>query len=183
VRATFSPVALQGYDDEVGVWLRLEGARDLRQGVATGETEDAVRRQHAWEQSSGGQGRHAACNCRVVHSRRCDVNAFELETIRKLALEGRLARSGGSHRDGDDALTPRLGQQPGYLRHRGADERRDLRLPLLLQVVQVGDPPQQLALLVNAVGSLDPHPQSGGRIEPLWTACKFLQQAAMVNVG
>ena len=51
--------------------------------------------------------------------------------------------------DGHDALPSRLGQQPRDLGHRGADQVGDLRLALLLEVVELGHPAQQLVLLVG----------------------------------
>ena len=51
--------------------------------------------------------------------------------------------------DGDDALAAGFGQQARDLGDRDADQRGDVGLALLLEVVQLGHPAQELVLLVG----------------------------------
>ena len=71
------------------------------------------------------------------------------ELPRESALELGIAHPRRGDVNRDNALPPRLRQQPRDFRDRDADQRGNFRLALLLEVVQFGHPAQQLVLLVG----------------------------------
>jgi hypothetical protein len=149
VQPPVDPVALQRDDHQVGAGQRLERLRQLRHRVAAREADRALHRQQAGQDPRPHQRRDAAGGRPVGDPRRGDVDGLQPQRPGQGALQLGIAHPRGGHVDGDDALAAGLGQQARHLGHRGADQRRDVRLALVLEVVQVGHPAQQLVLFVR----------------------------------
>src|SRR5207245_10176768 len=112
-----------------------------------------------------------------------DIHGLQPEPPLQGALKLGVANTRRRDVDGDDALAPSLCQQARDLRDGGADQRGDLGLALLLEVVEVRHPAQQLVLLMDfgRIRPARPRRAYHGRVDsrpPVWEAYRVQRFAA-----